>query len=145
METKFSSEQVETLKESALAFGVSADVIANYLEKYGPKALSMVVEGLRYGLTLSFIMELMSVFGPAVLDLLLAVLGQSKMSSADGAETTCEISTSCENMGFIGQGIITVLLVKYLPILLARYGPEVIGIVFDWLSKVLKKPQPVTN
>lgn len=131
----FSAEQVDTLKASAVGLGLPDGTVADWLERYGPKVLTLAVEALRGGLTVATVVEVVRIFGPGVLDFLVSLLNQSRMmANADVA---------CEGAGFMSGSMVALLLDKYLPVLLHKFGPEVVKLVFDWVQKSLQPTKTV--
>ena len=106
---------VDTLKASAVGFGFDPSVIADIVEKFGPEALSLVVDALRNGFSLSFVMETVNKFGPAVLEFILSLF-QAKTMNLAGNDVS----------GDLNPLIIQILVEKYLPALMEKYGPQII-------------------
>lgn len=130
---KAAMQASQDLQQSAANFGFDPAWIADVVEKYGPEVLAVVVEAARGGFSIQLIQDVMQKLGPLVLELLVNLLNKQKMARS---------FTGDEQMGdqvmSIDIGLIEVLVQKYLPLLLEKFGPQLVQMAVDWIVQHLQ-------
>lgn len=151
----FSAEQVEVLKASATSLGLDSGQVADIITKWGPKVLATIVEALRGGLTVNFVMEVINTFGPTLLDFVVDFFNLKKMFSVGGTNVPgiiegIEVNINGEVEKLDGNILLVLLsqlidkfgpelVTKILPSLLEKYGPIIVQFVMDWLLKQMEQ------
>ncbi len=148
---------VRFLGGEAQRFGLGAGEVADILEKWGPAVLSTVVAGLRHGLSIAFIQEVLALLGPVFLEqavnkfknkagfkLQSSVVSEALDAwSTEAAEEEAEfgdpIIQAEEVKSFDGVGpVIVDLLAKLLPSLIEKYGDAILKWIIDKLLASLR-------
>jgi len=73
-----SVEQVNKLENDAVTMGMSAPEVGEIVSKYGPDVLSVMVEALKGGFSVGFVLELFRLFGPIFLDFAISLFTEKK-------------------------------------------------------------------
>lgn len=131
---KLSAENVVSLKESAVGFGFDVNWVADLVQQYGDDVLGVVVEAMRSGFSVAFVVEIVQKFGPVMLEFLLNLLNKQKLLAASGEVVVAD------EVGILDASIIETLLQRYLPVILEKYGDQIIKFILDWVvNNLLKK------
>lgn len=133
----------EEMKLSATNFGFDGEWIADVVEKYGDDAVAVIVEAARSGLSVKFVIELIDRFGTQVLELLVNVLNQFKMTQMAATGVVVEgpivegVNSALTDV--LIKDYLPMIIEKLLPQIMEKYGPQLIQLVVDWLLKSLQK------
>lgn len=132
-----SEEQVESLKFSAQDLGATDSWIADILQTYGANALASAIEFLRNGASPTFIWSTLQLFGPAVLGFLIDVYNESRKKirtlSADGKFEDQRV------FGSLSGAIISLILIKVMPVLIEKYGPQILDAVLKLFMNIFQQ------
>ena len=132
-----SADQVESLKFSALDLGATDSWIADILQTYGANALASAIEFLRNGASPTFIWSTLQLFGPAVLGFLIDLYTQSrktmKVQAQDGKFQDQRV------FGSLSGAIITLVLIKVMPVLIEKYGPQILDAVLKLFMNIFQQ------
>jgi hypothetical protein len=145
-----STEQVKSLVSNAENLGMAPAEVAELLSKYGPDFLSVVTTGLKNGLSVSFVMECVKLFGPMVLDALTAIFNKSKENvSAQGLggvnDAVIAEVIAGKPVESIPPVILNILLEKLVPWALEKYGQEVLGAIIEAILRAVKNDGTAAN
>lgn len=150
--TALSNDQVLAMSNDAQQLGMSPESVAEVLSKYGPEMLSVVVEGLKNGFTLSFCMELLKLFGPVVLDTLVSIFNKTKtmvgaqsLSASAATESAVADILSKSKVESIPPAILNILLEKLLPWALEKYGQQIISAIIETVLSSIKSEEGQDN
>lgn len=128
---------MEDLKASAVNFGFDEAALAELVKKFGPDILSIAVEAARNGFTPTLILEILMKFGPGVLELLLNIF--KKQNAKFGEVITGDVITG-DQVNTIDISLVETLLQKYVPLLMEKYGDQIIQAMLEWIiNHFLKK------
>lgn len=132
-----STEQVDNLKMCALDLGATDSWIADVLQTYGTGALASAIEFLRNGASPTFIWSTLQLFGPAVLGFLIDLYNESRKKmrilSDDGKFHDQKI------FGSLSGAIVSLILIKVVPILIERYGPQILDAILKLFMKIFQQ------
>lgn len=127
--------QMEDMKASAANFGFDAQWIADVIQKWGNDVLALVVEAARNGFSKDLIIEVLQKFGPLLLELMVDIINKFSMRKAAVGEVVVG-----EEVSLFDASILEVVVQKYLPMIMEKYGEKIIQMLIDWLlNNVLKK------
>lgn len=126
------AEMVEDLKVGVAGFGVTADEIADLIGKYGDTVLGTVMEALRSGFSKAWVFEALVSFGPVLLSWVLSLFNRRKMAMGAGGLVVGE------EVKMLEAGVFQDLLEKYLPMIVEKYGPQLIDLLVQYILKSLK-------
>jgi hypothetical protein len=132
----------EQLKLSAVNFGFDASWIAEILQNYGEDALTLAVEAARNGLSIGLIVEILTKFGPKVLDLLVSWLNQKNMMKGVAGDIVPGAIVVGDDNAFIDlivQKYLPMIIQQYLPMILEKYGPQIMQVVVNIIMQSLQK------
>ena len=132
-----SVEQVETLKLSAQNFGFDTNWIAELISKYGADILALVVEAARNGFSIALVVEIMSKFGPDLLQFVLDLFNTKKMEAVKFGEVFPPTDGSMPLPGGMMDSILINLVQKYLPIIMEKYGDQIMKMIIDAIIKAI--------
>lgn len=134
-----SVEQIETLKVSAQNMGFDGDTVANVLEKFGPDVLSLLVEAARSGFNVAWIVDTIAKFGPTVLQFFVDLWHKNAAFAAPmGMEGTGVVLPDSVMVEGMDANLLQTLLEKFLPIILEKYGPQLIQMLMDAILNAIK-------
>lgn len=132
-----STEQVDNLKMCALDLGATDGWIADVLQTYGSGALASAIEFLRNGASPTFIWSTLQLFGPAVLGFLIDLYNESRKKmrilSDDGKFHDQKI------FGSLSGAIVSLILIKVVPVLIERYGPQILDAILKLFLTIFKQ------
>ena len=137
-----SVEQVESLKFSAQDLGASDDWIAGILQTYGPSALASAIEFLRNGASPTFIWSTLQLFGPAFLGFLIDLYNESRKKAIVQLD---DGKFENQKVGSLSLAIITLILVKVMPILIEKYGPQILNSLLALFMKIFGEESKAEN
>ena len=143
METKTQMSMAEQtqVQTDAVAMGMAPLEVAEIISKYGPDVMSTIVEGLKSGFSIAFILELFRLFGPLFLDFAISLFTEKKkMGMAESDEET-ELENLLKGSPVQGlpEELVKVLFTKLLPYVIKKYGPEMLVAVIDAIYKYTKE------
>lgn len=125
---------MEDLKASALGFGLDMAWIGEIIEKYGDDVLGLIVEALRTGFSRELVTEIITKFGPLILEFLVNLTNKQKMKAISGDVIVGE------EVGILDISIIEMLIQKYLPLIIEKYGDHIVQFILTWVvNNLLKK------
>jgi hypothetical protein len=137
-----SVEQVESLKFSAQDLGASDDWIAGILQTYGPSALASAIEFLRNGASPTFIWSTLQLFGPAFLGFLIDLYNESRKKAIVQLD---DGKFENQKVGSLSLAIITLILVKVMPILIEKYGPQILNSLLALFMNIFSEESKAEN
>jgi len=145
METKTQMSMVEQtqVQTDAIAMGMAPPEVAEIISKYGPDVMSTIVEGLKSGFSVTFILELFRLFGPLFLDFAISLFTEKKkMGMAESDEET-ELENLLKGSPVQGlpEELVKVLFTKLLPYVIKKYGPDMLVAVIAAIDKYTKEDQ----
>lgn len=135
-----SAEMVARMEEStqaALGFGFDTQWIADILKDYGQTVLDLVLEAMRGGFSKELVLEIISKFGPLVLEFLVNLLNRKKMAMTSGLSMT-DANINDQMAAFIDISFIETIVQKYLPLIIEKYGPVIVQAILDYLLKMVQ-------
>ena len=122
-----SVDQVEGLKFSAQNLGATDEWIANILQQYGSFALSNAVEFLRNGFSPNFVWDMLKFFGPVIfgflIDLFVSSNSEKRSLLPNGKFEDKKV------FGSISGTLITLILIKVMPVIFEKYGPAILDAI----------------
>ncbi len=133
---KFSAEQTEAVKLSAANFGMDPSVIAEILATWGPAVLATVVEALRSGFSVAWVMDMLNKFGPVILKWIVGLFNQKKMLAASGVADGFPPDAKPEQQ--VSASLLVVMLEQILPIIFQQFGPAILKAIEDAIMNALK-------
>jgi len=132
-----SAEQVDDLKLCAQNLGAADSWIADILQTYGSGALASAIEFLRNGASPTFVWSTLQLFGPAVLGFLIDLYNESRkkmrIMSDDGKFHDQKI------FGSISGAIVSLILIKVVPVLIERYGPQILDAILKLFLNIFQE------
>ena len=138
-------ESTADIQLEAQSFGISVEQASEILTKYGPQVLSVIIAGLKGGLSLSFLMESLKLFGPMVVEFLSTLFVEKKKqleeNAAQGlvAQDTSVANALKGGVDSLPPAVTTILLEKLLPWALDRYGQQIIQAIMEAIMKGMKE------
>jgi hypothetical protein len=138
---ELNAAELNDLKTTAENFGLSADFIAECLNKYGPEVLSVAIEGLKNGFSVGFVIELVRLFGPVVLDFVLSLFKTSNKSFsmaeqkglAPSDQTLADFLNDKDAQNF-APILLKLLVEKLIPYVIKNYGDQIVKALVDSLQ-----------
>lgn len=131
--------ELENLKNIAVAAGFTQDFIAEVLEKLGPDALQLLVDGVKNGFSVDFVTQALKKLGPTVLQLILELVTHlTSTQSPVGVKVGAGELIQGEEVGILNGEIISIFVQKLLPVLLAKFGPQIEKLLLDWLTQFIQ-------
>jgi len=118
----------EELKASCASFGFDVTWITDLVAKYGSDVLALVVEGVRGGFSKEFVTDVLDKFGPVVLELLVGLMNKRNMNRGVAGDVVV-----ADQVGEIDASLLQVLLEKYLPMIIDKYGDKLVAMIVDFL------------
>lgn len=131
------AQQLDESKEAALSFGFDTTWITDILAEYGQVALDLVIEAMRGGFSKDLVIEVLAKFGPAILEFLVTLLNKKKMAFASAENASGNVADQLA--GFLDASIIEVLVQKYLPMIMEKYGEQIVQMLVEYILNSLKK------
>ncbi len=138
-----SVEQIDTVTVSAQNFGFEAGVISDILERFGPEVLALITEAARSGFGVQWIIDTLNKFGPNVLQFFMdlwsknvGIAGVAPVG-VDGAVQTGVLITGDVVEG-MDSNMLSTLLEKMLPMIMEKYGPQLIEMVMKLVLDAIK-------
>jgi hypothetical protein len=133
----------QPLTLTATNLGLSPADVADVVAKFGEPVLQLIVQGLRGGLTWSFLKSILDTLGPLFVGF--AVQAYTSSTHLFGATAPSPIIEGTQ----VGAGpflnILLKLLADYLPQLVQQYGPQIIDAVIKILVDALNSNQGRTQ
>lgn len=129
----------------AQSFGLSTEQASEILIKYGPQVLSVIVAGLKGGLSLSFLMESLKLFGPMVVEFLSTLFIEKKKELENNASKglVAQDATVADalkgGVDSLPPAATAILLEKLLPWALDKYGQQIIQAIMEAIMKGMKE------
>jgi hypothetical protein len=129
-------EQIQAQSLEAQSLGFSPELAADVLAKYGPQVLAVVIAGVKNGLSLSFTMECLKLFGPAILDFMTTLFTKSKeqvvAQSLDASpEDAVAQALAKGSVEALPPAVVNILLEKLLPWVLDKYGQQILQAILE--------------
>jgi hypothetical protein len=133
-----STEQTAALENDAIQLGMSAPEVGEVIGKYGPDVLSVMVEALKGGFSVSFVLELFRLFGPIFLDFAISLFTEKKKMGMTENDEEAELETLLKGSRIEGlpEELVKVLFTKLLPYVIKKYGPDMLEAVVDAITKL---------
>lgn len=128
----------EELRLSAVNFGFDGGWIADIMQQWGDEVLALAIEATRNGLSVGLVVEILSKFGPSVLDFFVNLLGKKKMMAA-GDVIPGPIIEGMDSafVDLIVEKYLPQILEKFLPLILEKFGPQLMQLLAEMLLKNL--------
>lgn len=130
----------------AQSFGLSPEMAAEILGKYGPQVLTVIVAGLKSGLSLSFLLETLKLFGPMIVEFLSTLFTEKKKQvDAEVAkglvaqDTTVADALAKGGVDGLPPAVANILMEKLLPWALDKYGQQIIQAIMEAIMKGMKE------
>jgi hypothetical protein len=133
----------EDLVASSVAAGFEEGWVKVVLDKFGPDGLKLAQDAMQHGLSKEFVVECLEVLGKDVLDLAVQF---AKYKLQVGADPLLEAEVGGVQNLFLQ--LILQQLIKALPALVEKFGPQLGQMLTDLLSKFLQSNalgHPVAN
>jgi len=152
-EQHVNDDQVQALSTEVQQMGMAPAEVADLLSRYGPEVLSVVVQALKNGFSMPFVLELLRLFGPIALDFTISLFTAKKSFSAQSEEKDPfgELNKILQNdpevnkvlegsqIGALTPQLVSVLVEKLLPYLVKKYGPQLLAAIIqaieDWTKE----------
>mgnify|MGYP007071399968 CR=1 FL=1 len=133
-----STEQTAALENDAVQLGMSAPEVGEIIGKYGPDLLSVMVEALKGGFSVSFVLELFRLFGPIFLDFAISLFTEKKKMGMTENDEESELETLLKGSKIEGlpEELVKVLFTKLLPYVIRKYGPDMLEAIVDAITKL---------
>jgi hypothetical protein len=131
----FSAEQTEAVKLSAANFGMDPSVIAEILATWGPAVLATVVEALRSGFSVAFVMDMLNKFGPFILKWIVGLFNQKKMLEASGVADV--FPPDAKPGEGVSASILVSMLEQIIPIIFKQFGPAILKAIEEAIMNAL--------
>ncbi len=138
-----SAAEQDQLKTDAVSMGMAPTDVAEIISKYGPDTMSVIVEGLKSGFSVPFILELFRLFGPIFLDFAISLFSEKKkLGLAEGNEEV-ELENLLKGSPVQGlpEELVKTLFTKLLPYVIKKYGPDMLVAVIAAIDKYTKEDQ----
>jgi hypothetical protein len=143
METKtqMSMAQQTQVQSDAVAMGMAPTDVADIISKYGPDVMSTMVEGLKSGFSVPFILELFRLFGPLFLDFAISLFTEKKKMGMTESDEEVELEKLLKGSPVQGlpEELVKVLFTKLLPYVIKKYGPDMLAAVITAIDKYTKE------
>ncbi len=136
------AQQVEELKVSAQALGLSVADVGEVLEKWSGDVLTLVVEAARSGFNPAWVMNTLNRFGPTVLEFFTDLWNQHTMVAAASVQDGVvlgDLKVTQENLEAFDGALLKRLAEKFLPMLIEKYGDRILELVVEAVLNALKK------
>jgi hypothetical protein len=133
-----SVEQVNKLENDAVTMGMSAPEVGEIVSKYGPDVLSVMVEALKGGFSVGFVLELFRLFGPIFLDFAISLFTEKKkmgMVEGDEEKVLNDLLKGSPVQG-LPEELVKTLFTKLLPYVIKKYGPDMMAAVIDAITRL---------
>ena len=137
--TQLAENEIQAQSFEAQSLGISAEISTDILVKYGPQVLAVVITGIKNGLSLSFVMECLKLFGPAILDFITVFFTKSRdhltpqSLDANGMFSESEITVALAkgSVEALPPAVVNILLEKLLPWMLDKYGQQILQAILE--------------
>jgi hypothetical protein len=143
METKTQMSMAEQtqVQSDAVAMGMAPTDVADIISKYGPDVMSTMVEGLKSGFSVPFILELFRLFGPLFLDFAISLFTEKKKMGMTESDEEVELEKLLKGSPVQGlpEELVKVLFTKLLPYVIKKYGPDMLAAVITAIDKYTKE------
>lgn len=138
---KLSMEEQTQVQNDAVAMGMAPTDVAEIISKYGPDVMSTIVEGLKSGFSVPFILELFRLFGPLFLDFAISLFTEKKKMGMAEADEEAELEKLLKGSPVQGlpEELVKVLFTKLLPYVIKKYGPDMLLAVIAAIDKYTKE------
>jgi hypothetical protein len=137
----------EELKLAASNFGFDSGWVADILTQWGPEVLAVCVEAARNGLSVTLITEIVTKFGPALLQLIVGMWQHQNMAAAPchkGADCCKHKAALAGDLPVLvgaDASLITVLVQQWLPVILQKFGPVIMQALIAAVQSFLQNNQ----
>lgn len=116
------------VKAAMLDLGFTNEEVADVVEKHGTDILSTVIDGLRLGLSKEFVLEVLTKWGPYLLDLLLSIFKKKEAAGMVGVDLS----------SIVDGVLIDNLLKRLLPALVDKYGEQLVNLLAEALLNYIR-------
>ena len=136
------AEQTQ-LKADAIQLGMAPTDVADIITKYGPDVMSVIVEALKSGFSVSFVLELFRLFGPIFLDFVISLFSEKKKLGMAESDEEAELENLLKGSPVQGlsEELVKVLFTKLLPYVIKKYGPDMLAAMIAAIDKYTKEDQ----
>ncbi len=117
----------EELKVEAVAAGMAAEDVADFLDKWGDTVLRLAIDALRNGLSKDFVVEVLKVLGPLFLELINNTIKTDRLVMGSPEKAVTESH-------YMGNSMLPNFVEKLLTNLINMYGQEIVKKIVDKLS-----------
>lgn len=140
---KFSAAEQDQMQTDAISMGMAPTDVAEIISKYGPDTMSVIVEGLKSGFSVPFVLELFRLFGPIFLDFAISLFSDKKKMGMTEASEEAELEKLLKGSPVQGlpEELVKVLFTKLLPYVIKKYGPDMLAAVITAIDKYTKEDQ----
>lgn len=134
------AEQTQ-LKADAIQLGMAPTEVADIISKYGPDVMSVIVEALKSGFSVAFVLELFRLFGPIFLDFVISLFSEKKKMGMTENDEEAELENLLKGSPVQGlpEELVKVLFTKLLPYVIKKYGPDMLVAVIAAIDKYTKE------
>ena len=140
---KFSAAEQDQMQTDAISMGMAPTDVAEIISKYGPDTMSVIVEGLKSGFSVPFVLELFRLFGTIFLDFAISLFSDKKKMGMTEASEEAELEKLLKGSPVQGlpEELVKVLFTKLLPYVIKKYGPDMLAAVITAIDKYTKEDQ----
>lgn len=139
--TNLSMAEQSQIQSDAIALGMAPPEVADILSKYGPDVMSTIVEGLKSGFSVPFILELFRLFGPLFLDFAISLFMEKKKMGMTESDEELELEGLLKGSAVQGlpEQLVKTLFTKLLPYVIKKYGPDMLTAVIAAIDAYTKE------
>lgn len=152
---KMPEDQLQALSTEVTQAGMAPAEVGELLSRYGPEVLSVIVQALKNGFSMPFILELIRLFGPIALDFAISLFTAKKSLSAQSEtkdpfgdlnkilQNDPEVAKVLETseLQALTPQLVSVLVEKLLPYLVKKYGPQLLAAIIQAIEDWTKEPE----
>ena len=130
------TEQTQ-LQTDAVQMGMAPSDVAEIVSKYGPDVMSVIVEALKGGFSVPFVLELFRLFGPIFLDFAISLFSEKKKMGMAENDEEAELEKLLRGSPVQGlpEELVKVLFTKLLPYVIKKYGPDMLTAVIAAIDR----------
>lgn len=124
---------------AAIEAGFGPEWATEVFDKLGEDILALATQALRQGVSKEFVIECIDVVGTDILRLIVAFMEQKFLASSAGSPDVALEEGKIGGMTDVFLQLIMDQVQKNLPLIIEKYGNQLIQSMFDALLSVLKK------
>jgi len=141
LQSPLSMVESTSVQDQSIALGMAPSDVADVIGRYGPEVLSVLNEALKNGLSLSFVLELLRLFGPIFIDFVISFFMQKKNLGMVETDAKSELEALLTGNTYEGlpDALVKTLFTKLLPYVVEKYGPEIVLAIINAISDLTKE------